>query len=185
MRFFAKNKDKLFGIYFNCLFIGIAGWITETIFCSIYYNRLQDRGFLILPFCPIYAAAMLIYFAVGIVPSKNVKGFFTSWLVISLAATAYEGISGLALSAMGISLWDYREAIPLSLEHISLPISLLWGLISTLYIYYVIPLVTYISCKIKVSFQKPLMIITAVILFADFCVSVLLVILHGGYYPLY
>ena len=59
----------------SLLFLSVSffGWVFETIVCFVQSGRISDRGFLTLPFCPIYGFPVcVIYFLLG----TPTDGFF-------------------------------------------------------------------------------------------------------------
>ena len=69
-----KKQAKNYGISrYVLLFwtLSFLGWAFETLYTYLSTGRWQDRGFLMLPFCPIYGCAFLsVYLLLG-VPQKG------------------------------------------------------------------------------------------------------------------
>ena len=60
-----RNRAMLWGYGFYKLFLiflfwGVAGWMIEVIDMRIEAGEFQNRGFLHMPFCPIYGIGMAI-----------------------------------------------------------------------------------------------------------------------------
>ncbi len=118
-----------FAIY--CFF----GWIFESIYVSIEYRKLTNRGFLYGPAIPIYGfgAVTILFFTA---PFKdNVWLTFISGM---LAATVLEYVTGYLMEKIfGVRYWDYTYE-PFNLNgYICLGCSLMWGMFSVLVTNYV------------------------------------------------
>lgn len=129
-------------ILFLCL--SFFGWLWETILLSAQAGEWVDRGFLFLPICPIYGVTLMtVYFLLG-TPKEGRHGLqkiqkpvwryaaylFFAFLLPSIAELAvgafYQGF-------FGVRLWDY-STLPLNIMgFVSLPISLAWSVLITLF----------------------------------------------------
>lgn len=61
MRLSEDTQNKIFKFCTFVLlgmFFAFAGWLQETIYCSVKAGEFVERGFLHLPFCPIYGFTM-------------------------------------------------------------------------------------------------------------------------------
>ena len=142
-------------------FVSFVGWIFETLVCLFQSGTLCDRGFLFLPFCPVYGAPVcVIYLLLGrptdgvfyrlLIRKKSkptgqvckecksvsVLLYFLTAMVI---ATTAELVVGLVLDVMGVSLWSYG-GLPLCYKGlICLPVSLLWGVLISLVAQFLLP----------------------------------------------
>lgn len=178
--------EKGFAIFFNCLFIGVAGWVMETLVCSLFYGGLRDRGFLVLPFCPIYAVGLALYYLVGKRPKGGFVSFLKVALLIGVVGTLLEGATGLLLEKIGITLWYYDEGVlPLSLRYISLPVSLFWALGGAAYLLWVVPLITRWGEGISQRARRVLTTLVPILFLCDLVLSCVRVAQQGGYTTLY
>ena len=58
--------SDLVRLFLMFMLISCIGWCMETVYVLLRFGHLSDRGFLSMPFCPIYGASILaVYFAVG------------------------------------------------------------------------------------------------------------------------
>ena len=125
----------------NFFFFSIIGFIMETII-NLSLNQSLDSGFLKLPYTPIYGLGILIIIIINKLLdkyhlNKHIKLIIT-FLLNTTILTLIEYIGGITLKAvLHKSFWDYC-GLPLSIgKYISLEISLLWGLLSLIYLYLV------------------------------------------------
>ena len=89
------------------LFWGIAGWIVEGIDMRIEAGEFQNRGFLHMPFCPIYGVGM----ALGSVGLNDVKDSYLILFVFGVVfCSVVEYIVGGILEKLFHSKWwDYSH----------------------------------------------------------------------------
>lgn len=116
--------------------VSVCGWAWETAFCAAREHRLERRGFLFGPLCPIYGAG-----AVGVRvllgwSSDPVLVFFAG----ALLATAIEWVTGALLWARyGRTWWDY-SMFPLNVRgRICAGASAVFGAFSVLCVFVLAP----------------------------------------------
>jgi uncharacterized membrane protein len=139
---------KLSQSFIMYMLVAHLGWGLEVVFMYIEYGKFYDRGFMTLPFCPIYSSAVFsVYFLVG---TKKEEGFITRkinnknlrWIVflivIFIIPSAYELIIGFIFHRIfGKMLWSYAS-YPFNLfGYICLGISLIWGILLFLFMNYI------------------------------------------------
>ncbi len=96
-----------YGLFLIFLFWGIAGWIVEWIDMRIEAGEFQNRGFLHMPFCPIYGVGM----AVGSVILRDVRNAYPVLFVFGVVfCSVVEYIVGGILEKLFHSKWwDYSH----------------------------------------------------------------------------
>lgn len=114
-------------------FYSAAGWLLESIYCSIGEKKIINRGFLTGPVCPIYGSAAivmtvliynpfkekpLIVFLLGIILCDMVE-YITSYVMEKLFAARW---------------WDYTYEFMNINGRICLKHSLYWGVISVIFV---------------------------------------------------
>lgn len=129
-------------------FYSAAGWLLESIYCSIGEKKLVNRGFLTGPMCPIYGTAAivltvliynpfkdnaLIVFLLGIIFCDIVE-YITSYLMEKLFAARW---------------WDYTYEFMNINGRICLKHSLYWGVISIVFVKVIHPAVDKLYNKIN------------------------------------
>lgn len=136
------KPGKTQGLLLLALIISHLGWVMEMLLFKLCFGIIADRGFLTLPFCPIYGATVLaVYFLIG-TPQKG--GILLNHLsscgpraiiYFSLAAlipTASELVFGEIMEKIsGRVLWDYSGMQYNLGKYISLESSLTWGALIT------------------------------------------------------
>ena len=121
-------------LFLTGVVLSFLGWLWETIF-SFFLRSPNDRGFLLLPICPIYGFALiLVYLLFGtpadmrllghpVLRSKPVLRYLSYFLAAALLSTAIELVTATFFQSMfGIKLWSYAF----------LP-SLFWGIAITVF----------------------------------------------------
>ncbi len=149
---------KLYIFYF--FFYSAAGWLVESIYCSVPARKWINRGFLTGPLCPIYGtgAVVLSLFLGPLmkydinIPGIDYKISITP-LVVFLCGIVLSDIVEFITSVLLEKLfharwWDYSEE-PLNLQgRICVKHSVYWGIVSVVFLYVVHPFFTRIFDKI-------------------------------------
>ena len=111
----------------------------ETII-NLSLHQSLDSGFLKLPYTPIYGLGILIIIIINkqldkYSLKKHLK-IILSFIINITILTLIEYIGGIALEKLlHKTFWDY-SGLPLSIgKYISVEISILWGLLSLVYLY--------------------------------------------------
>ena len=128
---------SLLFLYF--IIYAFLGWILETVYCSVRERRFVARGFLYGPICPIYGVGvlmMLCWFA----PFTGQPLLF--YMVATVCMSAWEYLVGWLLeTTTHIKYWDYSTRKFNLLGRICLSISLTWGVLAYLVIFWIHPVV--------------------------------------------
>ncbi len=124
----------------------------ETVYCSLLNGKFCDRGFLTLPFCTIYGfSIMAIYLLIG-TPQKGglilgkCKRGILRYILYFLAAVLIPSVAELITGAFfdrvfAIRLWNYSSYKYNLWGYVCLKFSLLWGLLITLSMAWIFPLI--------------------------------------------
>ncbi|MCD7927966.1 MAG: hypothetical protein LUF80_03785, partial [Oscillospiraceae bacterium] len=137
----------------------------ERAFASITSNHLGPRGFLFGPVCPIYGwgvLMMICWFA----PFMDSPALF--YLVATVCMSAWEYLVGWLLETIThMKYWDY-SANRFNLQgRICLSVSLIWGILAYLILYWVHPLAERLILKIPLHGRYLLCAGLAAILLVD------------------
>ena len=134
--FFGYNLYQMFLIFCFWSFIG---WGIEVVYMTLETGEFQNRGFLNMPFCPIYGFGVLIVVAScrPIIDHPLVL-FFLSAIV----CTTVELLVGIGLEKMFHNIWwDYSREKFNYKGYICLKVTLLWGMGCLIVVKIVHPLV--------------------------------------------
>lgn len=158
----------------NCFFIySILGYILEITFALIMGYK-PESGILYGPWTPIYGIASIIILII----SK--KCFNTMhlprWLetiitiiILTIILTLLELIAGNLIELIfGFSFWDYTNRPCHIGKYICLPFSLIWGVLSVIFIYILHPIMNKIIKKIP----KKITIILTILFILDLIIRV-------------
>lgn len=123
--------ENIFGgidvYHFVCSFIvySVLGWFVESVYMSFCNKKLTNRGFMFLPFCPIYGfGATLGYMLLSPLAAHPVILYFVS----AITATVFEFLVGkVMIRIFGELWWDYNNK-PLNFQGIiCLESTIAWG----------------------------------------------------------
>lgn len=136
------------------------GWLCESIYCSIPQKRWINRGFLNGPFCPVYGFGALLILAVlspllGVFefPLELIVLFFTATLLTSVL----EYVTSVLLEKLfHTSWWDYSNHKYQIHGRVCLMNSLLFGVMSTLVLEVLHPLISSLLIAIPRIVSFPL-----------------------------
>ena len=122
-------------LYF--VFYSFCGWLWETCYCSVKERHYVPRGFLYGPICPIYGVGfllMVLFFA----PFKDNLVVF--YFVAVIVMTAWEYLVGWFLeTTTHIKYWDYSDR-PFNIKgRVCLEVSLFWGVMSYVAVFFIHP----------------------------------------------
>lgn len=164
------SEPVVFGFPISLLFLyfiiySFLGWILETVYCSVRERRFVARGFLYGPICPIYGVGvlmMLCWFA----PFTGQPLLF--YVVATVCMSAWEYLVGWLLeTTTHIKYWDY-SAHRFNLHgRICLSISLTWGVLAYLVIFWIHPVVAGLVERLPVFTLHVVDVVLLVLLAAD------------------
>lgn len=158
---FSNAKRDFLSISLMFFLISFIGWAFETVLCFFQSGEYCDRGFLTLPFCPIYGAPVcfvfflfgrpsdgLFYRLIGGEKSKSrgqsrdfrkFRSVIIYYFAAMMVATAVELVVGVAFDSAGLSLWSYNGVPFCFMEVVCLPVSLGWGFLITFFAQFILP----------------------------------------------
>lgn len=208
-----KNKDTsgagedLYRLFLMFMLISCIGWCMETAYVFLCFGRLSDRGFLSMPFCPIYGASILaVYFAVGTPQGGVLQPLFAKakgqplparaaayaglyllyFFAAALIPTAAEFLTGLFFDKLfGIRLWDYTDRAFNLLGYVCLPMSALWGLLITAAMALLWTPLEKLLARIPQWAAKAAAFTLAALLLIDFCGNFIYLCATGAHYYLF
>lgn len=150
----------------------IVGYFVETGYVFLSVGKVVKRGMLIGPYCPIYGfGALILYLCFYRVTAKkgNIPLIFIS---ASLILGSFELLCGLAFKyILNIEMWNYYGKPLNILNYTTVPILIGWGILGTIYVFFVHPIILKIVRTIKPKFLKKLATTICFIFILDFIVS--------------
>ncbi len=151
------------------LIYSFLGWTAETVFAASKKKKLLNRGFLNLPFSPIYGCGWIL-FAIFLPELKPMP--FYLFLLGAILATGLELITGIVLEKLtGKKWWDYSENRFSFEGHICLTYSVLWGVAAMVCIYALDSLLWGILRMIPRTIGRVVLITAYILLSMDFLAS--------------
>lgn len=119
-----------------------AGWIYESVFCSIRNRKLVNRGFLVGPILPLYGFGAVAVYVLLRPFSKTASLLYIMGMIV---ATVLEYITSWLLEVLfHTKWWDYTEE-PYNFQgRVALIPSMFWGLLSLLMFDVLQPTATYL-----------------------------------------
>lgn len=140
--------------YINCFFVySIIGFLFEH-FVYFIMRHVGDSGILYGPWTPVYGIGIIIIILVSEFIFKNLHATkLLQTLVIFVAVivllTAIELLGGILIEKIfKITFWDYSNLKFHIGKYIALEISVAWGLLSLLIVYFVKPFLDKLIMKI-------------------------------------
>ena len=164
------HEPILFGYPLHLLFLyfiiySFLGWCMETVYCSIGARRLVPRGFLLGPICPIYGVGVLMMIC-WFAPFMGYPVLF--YVIATVCMSAWEYFVGWFLeTTTHIKYWDYSMYKFNLKGRICLWVSLTWGVLAYLILYWIHPAVSQLVLKVPLLARYIIAIVLAVILIAD------------------
>lgn len=138
------RSDTLSKYFLLTMLLSFIGWAFETVYVYFLFGRYTDRGFMTMPFCPIYGCSMMAaYFLLG-TPSEGrgilkdmhspfIRGVLY-FVFAFLIPSAAELIVGAFFDGLfGVRLWSYSGE-PYNIRgYVCLRVSLIWAVLLFLF----------------------------------------------------
>lgn len=148
-------------LFLTGVVLSFLGWLWETIF-SFFLRSPNDRGFLLLPICPIYGFALIfVYLLFGtpadmrllghpILHNQPILRYLSYFIASALLSTAIELVTATFFQSLfGIKLWSYAFLTDGLSDTIALIPSLFWGLAVTVFMQFLFHPLFHAIGKIK------------------------------------
>ena len=154
--------------YFWLLFYSVAGWVYESILCSITEKRWINRGFLNGPYCPIYGfGAVLVLLLLSW--CENVFLLFALGMIVTCTL---EYITSYVMEKLfHARWWDYSDKFCNINGRVCLEGAVAFGAFSTALIKLIHPLVTQFTDIIAQPFMHIICALTLVLVLFDIFVT--------------
>ena len=140
--------------YLNCFFVfSVLGFLIETLFSAILGHNFSS-GILHGPWTPIYGlgSILIIIISKKLFINLHMKRIYETiivFFVITIVLTILEWIGGELIELIFKTVYWSYENMPLNIgKYISVEMSLLWGIMSIIFIYLIKPKADFIIKKI-------------------------------------
>ena len=167
-----ENRIDIHKLFWYFLIFSILGLIIETLYCYLTSGALESRkGFIWGPFCPVYGVCgtVLIWTLDKFKYKSTIKLFIAGFLFDSIA----EYILSYGLEAIyGIRFWNYNYLQYNLNGRISILFSFYWGLLSTIIMKFIKPIIDKLVIKIKAEIRNIIEIIVFIFLIIDCLVTI-------------
>lgn len=164
-----ETKGEVFQKAFWLYMIGnILGFLMEGIWCKFKYGRWESHVVsMIGPFCLIYGIGAALFYLCGR-RLKN-KNIFIQFLFSCLVGDVVEYICGYILEyGLGMRAWYYGRYFLNINGYICLFMTIVWGFVGLIFIYFVMPIWDKFYEKIKGKILTKICYILAIIMLIDF-----------------
>ena len=170
---FNEKKRSLTEMVYIFTICSMIGWLIELVFVYISVGKIVNRGVLYAPMCSIYGLGALILYMLfyNFKPTKtNIPYIF---IIASLILGMFELICGLGFKYLfNIEMWNYDGFFLEILDYTTVPIMIGWGILGTLYVFFIQPFLAKLISFIPTKIRKKLAIIIVCYLLIDFGFSV-------------
>lgn len=170
-----KNDKKISFIEMIYIFAicSIIGYFVEVGYVFLVVGRLVNRGILYGPYCPIYGFGGVILYLLFYNLKRDKKYIPYAFFVASVVLGTFELLCGLGFKyILNIEMWNYSGKFLEILNYTTVPILIGWGILGTLYVFFLHPILIKLINFIPKSFSKRLAYIILCIFLFDFVLSV-------------
>lgn len=155
------------------LIYSVAGWIIETIFCTIDQKHFADRGFLIGPICPIYGFGGVL---ITLFLTKYLSDPITLFIMAVVICSILEYLTSYFMEKLfNTRWWDYSDKRFNINGRICLSTAACFGFLGFILLYFVNPFLVALLSKIPDNILIIVSIILAILLIFDFIMSMIIV----------
>ncbi len=113
-------------VFLFCIY-SFLGWVLEVVFFYIKTKKIQKRGILSGPYCPLYGFSI----AVCTELVTNTDNLFFEFLICALICTAFEFVTAIIFDKiLNKPMWDYSGVRFNIKGYICLKYSVIWGILA-------------------------------------------------------
>lgn len=137
----------------------ILGWFIEIGYVYLVTGKIVNRGMSYGPYCSIYGyGSLILYFLFRNVKPvlKNIPYVF---ITSAIFMGAFELLSGTILNLLGMEMWNYDGQFGVIFHYCTVPIMIGWGILGTLYVFFVRDFLLFIINLVPERFAQKLAII--------------------------
>ncbi len=164
-------ENSLFNICTYFIIYSILGWLLESIVRSICERKIINTGFLKGPFCPIYGCGAIIMILFLKQLEENIAILF---IVCFFTLSLWEYIVGVFLEKVfKTKYWDYTDHKFNIKGRVCLQNSIYWGILGTIFIKYIHPLVQNGLSLINIKLLQIIIMVITFIFIIDTITSII------------
>lgn len=153
-------------------FAAVVGYFIETGYVFLIVGKIVKRGMLLGPYCPIYGFGALILYYCFYDEKPTVKNIPSIFIIASLLLGSFELICGLGFKyILGIEMWNYSGKFLNILNYTTVPILIGWGILGTIYVFFIHPLIQKFVNLFPKKIINKLAIIIVCIFLVDWLIS--------------
>ena len=167
--------------------LSFLGWAFETVWMKIATGKFVERGFLSLPFCPIYGCSLLLVYALVGTPKqggillKNVTQKRTRFWLYLLFAFIVPSVMELLVGVffkqtMHIRLWNYSNKKLNIGGFVCLRNSIIWSVLIFLFMNYLFSPIQKAIGRLPIKLARACALVLFALLLADFSLQIALTI---------
>lgn len=168
------NKKITFtDVIYVFIICAMLGWLVETIYVFLVCGKIVSRGMTYGPYCSIYGLGGLILYLFfhNVKPKKENIPF--TFISTAFTMGAFELVSGLFLKyVFGIEMWNYDTHFLSICHYTTVPIMIGWGVLATIYVFYLQPLILKVISILPKNITKRLALIIMAIYILDYSFSI-------------
>lgn len=197
-----RRREKVKYVLLVFLLISCLGFLIESVYCFGIGLGFHDRGFLILPICPIYGVSVCLMYFLFSVPDRvcflnrplfeaptshqKLKKYCMYFVFAALLPTVAELVTGFILDALfDLHLWHYFD-YPLNFHgYVCLEISVSWGILITVFMKFVFDRILRFVTKVPPKTAAVISIVFGVLITIDFLFNLIYIIVTGNNLILY
>ena len=142
----------------------MAGWVYETLYCSIKGLKWDNRGMLIGPYCPIYGVGAIL----DILLCSNFTNAMSVFFACVVGSAILEYVTSYTTERLFHAVWWDYSYLPLNLHgRICLQCSLSFGAAGIIVLYGIHPYMKQLTAPIPVPVQELLSLLFMAVFAAD------------------
>ncbi len=151
--------------FWSFAFYSFLGFVLEVTFAWMTGGRMDRKGLLLLPLCPVYGLGACGILWLAPLANRNV---FWLFLLGAAAATAAEYLAAVWYErGLGVSFWDYSDLPGNIRGRVCIPFTAAWGLLSLGLVRWIHPWAVGWMVRIPVGVTVAMAVLVA----ADFVIS--------------
>lgn len=167
-----NTKISLVNMVYIFTICSILGFVVETIFVYLVCGRIVNRGMLFGPYCPIYGFGGIILYLLFYNLKASKTNIPYAFITAACVLGAFELLCGLGFKyILNIEMWNYDGMFLEILDYTTVPILIGWGILGTIYIFFIQPVLLKIISFVPKHLATRIAIVIVCIFLFDFGIS--------------